>query len=150
MTRIASARSSPPRARSPSSRATPRALESTPSTSSSTHNATSSNVASPGSSSSDASPRGSKRPHAITSPSSHSPQPCYGYDKCPHDLKHPDQPHCDCGPGRVGDDELALACGERQDMKLAFLSADQSPEQESSLWPWNEEVAVHRFSDLRR
>ena len=60
---------------------------STRSTSSSTLSATSSNAASPSSSSSDASPPASKKPHATISPSSLSPQPSYGCDKCPQNLE---------------------------------------------------------------
>lgn len=56
------------------------------STNISTRIATSSNAASPSSSSFDASPHASRKPQGTTSPSSPSPPPFYGSDNCPQIL----------------------------------------------------------------
>src|SRR5665213_1128371 len=81
-----SAKPSPRRARSPSSRTIRRAPASTPSTSTSMPSATSSNAALASSSSSEGSQHASRRPPGIISPSSPSQPSSYGCDKCPQDL----------------------------------------------------------------
>src|SRR5262245_23927455 len=85
--RTTSAKPLPKNAPEPSFRTIPRARSNILSTLTSTLNDISSNAASASSSSSDAWQHATRRRRRIISPSSSSPQPCYGSAKCPQDLK---------------------------------------------------------------
>src|SRR5262245_41347316 len=86
--RTTSAKPLPKNAPEPSFRTIPRARSNILSTLTSTLNDISSNAASASSSSSDAWQHATRRRRRIISPSSSSPQPCYGSAKCPQDLEH--------------------------------------------------------------
>src|SRR5215475_877500 len=88
--RTTSAKPSPKNGPEPSFRTIPRARSNILSTLTSTLNDISSNAVSASSSSSDAWQHATRRRSRIISPSSSSPQPCYGSAKCPQDLKRDD------------------------------------------------------------
>src|SRR4051794_9655343 len=64
----------------------------------------------------------------------------------PRLLEPPDQPRRDRQPGRRGDDDLALARAEREDVELGLLAADQAAEYEALAGARDEDVAVHRIA----